>query len=180
MSGQDAIDVPVHNGFGQAEGDGADGGRGVVSDAFEGADAVIGLRESTECDDLPGGCMQVSGAAVITQALPASEHFVFRGFGEVLYSGPFLYELLPIGLALGDAGLLQDDFTEPDGVRVFRPPPGEIAPVCSIPVQDRLREVVIPHYYTHLGYLRRHSVRRGRRSRSYRPTRRRRTIRCSS
>ena len=71
--------------------------------------------------------MQEAGAAVVAEAAPGGEDFVFGGGGEGFDGREFLH---PVGVVFedgGDAGLLQHDFGDPDGVGVAGATPGEIA-----------------------------------------------------
>ena len=141
MTGQDAVYVAVHDGGGNAEGDRSDGGGRVVADTLEGADPIQGIREGAGLRDLFRGGVQVAGAAVVTEALPEPQDLVFRGCGKALHVRETVHETLPIGASLCNAGLLQDDFAEPDGIRVSGPPPGQVTAVIPVPVEDRFSEM---------------------------------------
>ena len=138
ITGQDAVDVAVYHGGGEAEADGADGGGCVVSNALEGADAFQRVRKSTQRYDLFGGLVQVAGAGVVAQAFPEAEHLVFGGIGQILDGGKVLHETVPVGRSLGNTGLLEDDFTEPDGIWVAGTAPGEVPAVFCVPIQNPL------------------------------------------
>jgi hypothetical protein len=106
IPGEHPIDIPVHHGGWQTEGDGADGRCGIISHALQGADTVQRIREAPGGGNLFGGGVQVPGPAVIAQALPKPQDFVFRSVGQVTDGREALHETLPVGLSLGDAGLL--------------------------------------------------------------------------
>jgi hypothetical protein len=67
--------------------------------------------------------VQIPRAAVVTQALPKLEDIGLGGAREVLYSGIGVQKAVPIADSLLNAGLLHDDFTEPNPIRlgVFSP-----------------------------------------------------------
>ena len=138
MAGQYAVHIAVHNGGGDAEADGSDGCRRIVSHSFEGTDTLQGVRKGAPGDNLPGGRVKVPGAGIVSETLPEAQDFVFAGFGQVLNGREALHETLPIGRPLRDSGLLEDDFAEPDGIRVLRTAPGKIPGVFCIPVQNPL------------------------------------------
>jgi hypothetical protein len=135
---EDALDVAVEHGDGFAEGDGGDGGCGVLADAGEGAEAVGGARElavELALNELRGAVEEM-GAAVVAEAGPEGEHVVFFGLGEGFEGGKAAQEL---GVALddgGDARLLEHDLGEPGGVGVADAAPGELAGVEAIPGEE--------------------------------------------
>ena len=78
-------------------------------------------------DDGLCSLMQEAGAAVVAEAAPGGEDFVFGGGCERFDGRESLH---PVGVVIedgGDAGLLQHDFGDPDGVRIAGATPGEIA-----------------------------------------------------
>ena len=64
--------VSVHGGVGEVEGEGGDGGGGVVAHPFQPADAVVVGREGAAvvADDGLGGGVHIAGAAVVAESLP--------------------------------------------------------------------------------------------------------------
>jgi len=60
--------------------------------------------------------VEVAGAGVVAQALPELEHGLFGGVGQVCDGGESGDEALVVGQALVHAGLLENDFGEPDAV----------------------------------------------------------------
>jgi len=109
VAGEDAIDITIDNGCGQAKGDGADGGSGIVAYAFQRPDALDGIREMPKGDNLTGCEVEVARTAVIAESLPLAEHFVLSGGSEILYRWPSAHETLPVVPALLDLRLLEDD-----------------------------------------------------------------------
>ncbi len=97
-----------------------------------------GLGQLAAMLDDDGFCafMQEAGAAVVAETAPGGEDFVFSGCGE-RFDG---WELLhPVGVVIqdgGDAGLLQHDLGDPDGVGVAGTTPGEIAFVSVEPGEE--------------------------------------------
>ena len=133
IPGQHAVDVAVHDGGRQPECDRADGCRRVVAHALESADAVERVREPAECDNLPRGGVQVAGAAVVAQPLPEPQHRVLGRCRQALHVREGGHETLPVGLPLGDPGLLEDDLAEPDGIGVAGAAPRKVPSVVRVP-----------------------------------------------
>ena len=76
------------------------------------------------------------GAAVVAEAAPEGKHVLLAGSSERLDCGKALEES---GVAVddgGDPGLLEHYFRDPDGVRVGGLPPGKVALVAVIPVEE--------------------------------------------
>ena len=140
MTGQDTVDIPIYHSGGQAEANGAYGGSGVVSYTFEATDALQGVRKGSQGHDLLGGCVQVAGSGIVAQSLPEPQDFVLGGIGQVFYLGKPLHKALPIGFALDYSGLLENNFAEPDRIRIPGTAPGEVSPVLGVPVQDDAAE----------------------------------------
>ena len=63
-------DVAVHCRFPPSESRGGNGGGSVIPDARQGQQARIGIRKASHRYDLLRRLLQVSGPAVIAQALP--------------------------------------------------------------------------------------------------------------
>ena len=145
ITGQDPVHIAVDDGRGQVEGDGADGGSRVIPHPFQRTDAFQRRRKAAEGNDLLGCGMQVPSPAVIAEALPEPQDLVLRGGGQVIHRRETRHEALPVGHALGDARLLEDDFAEPDGVRVPRPAPRQVTPVLPVPAEQGLGKDRIPH-----------------------------------
>ena len=90
--------------------------------------------------------MQVPGAGIVAEPLPEAEHLILGGGGQGLDVGEVFQEPFPVGPSLGHARLLQDDFAQPDRVRIPGPPPREVPAVLGVPAEDGLGE-------DHAGYL---------------------------
>ena len=145
MPCQHAIDIAVDHGGGQAECDGTDGGRCVIAHAFQGADAFQRVGEGALLPDLSGGSKEVPSAAVVAEPFPEPQHLVFRCGSQRRDVGEPGHEAFPVGRSLGDPGLLEDDFAQPDGIGVARPAPGQVAAVDVIPAEDPFGEGGVLH-----------------------------------
>lgn len=135
---QDAVAVAVHRGVGQSEGERADGRRRVVADTFERENlfVVVGELAVVLFDDALCGKMEIPGAAVIAQPLPAFQHLLFVGFGQRFHVRKVLDEVVVVVDSLRHARLLEDDFRNPDFVGVVRFPPGEFPFVLLVPIDE--------------------------------------------
>ena len=133
VAGEDSIDIAINDGSGEAEGDASDGGSGIVAYALEFPDLIEGVREMAEGNDLLGGVVEITGSAVVAQALPLAQHLVFRGGGEGLNGRPTVYKTLPVVPTLLDLRLLEDDLGKPDGVGVAGLPPRQVTTVLTKP-----------------------------------------------
>ena len=136
MPGQHPVHIAVHYRCRQAEANGADGSGGVIPDTFEAADALHSVREAPHGHYLFGGRVQVTGTGIIAQTFPKAQDFIFRGLGQIFNGREALHKALPVSRSLRNPGLLKDDFTEPDGIRIHRTAPGKVPSVGGIPVQD--------------------------------------------
>ncbi len=122
----DALDVAVDDGDGLVVGDGGDGGGGVEADAGEGAELGGGGWEGAGvvADDELGGGVKHSGAAVVAEAAPEGEDGGLGRGGEGVDGGESGEEGAVFVEDGGDAGLLEHDFRDPDGVGVAGGAPG--------------------------------------------------------
>ena len=84
-----------------------------------------------------GSVVEITGSAVVAQALPLAQHLVFRGGGKGLNGRPTVHEALPIVPALLHLCLLEDDLREPDSVGIASPPPRQVTTVLAKPFQKR-------------------------------------------
>ena len=137
-AGEDAENVSVNGGNGQAEGDGSDGSGGIVADAGEGAQKgfVGGHFAAVIADDHLRGLLQVAGAAVIAEAFPKFQELILGGGGKVENGGKGFKEAGVVGLDGFHAGLLEHDFGDPNAVGVAGMPPRQIAGVRRIPAKQ--------------------------------------------
>jgi len=75
-------------------------------------------------DDLLGGLVQVPGARIITQSLPQFQDRIEPGPGQSLDGWETLEKPVIVRLNGIDLRLLEHDFRDPYGVRIFGPSPG--------------------------------------------------------
>ena len=80
--------------------------------------------------------MKVAGSRVIPQSLPEFQDIIFAGSSQVFNLGIGLHEPLPIFPSLCDAGLLKDDFAQPDGIRVLGFAPRQIPTILTKPMDN--------------------------------------------
>ena len=78
-------------------------------------------------DDLLRGAMQVARAAVVAEPGPVSQHRVQPRARQMPHGRESREKATVVGNHGGDARLLQHDFGDPDGVRIARAAPFEIA-----------------------------------------------------
>ena len=135
MAGKDPVHIAIYYGGRQSKANGANGRGGVVSYTLEGRNAFQSGRKCAQSDDLLRGGVQVPGTGIIAQTLPEAHHLVFGCGGQVLNRWETFEETFPVIHALYNPGLLEDNFTEPDGVRVLRAAPGKVPAVARVPVQ---------------------------------------------
>ena len=138
----DALDVAVYDGDGLVVSDGGNGGGGVEPDAGEGAEACGGGGKDAGVvlGDGLGGGVHHAGATVVAEAAPEGEDGGLGRGGEGVDGGEGGEEGLVFVEDGGDAGLLEHDFRDPDGVGVAGGAPGEVAAVEVEPGEERLTE----------------------------------------
>lgn len=145
-SGEDAGDVAIEDGGAGVVGDGGDGTGGVSADPRELQQVgdVVGDVAGVVGDDGFGGGVEVAGAAVVAQALPEGEYFLFVGVGEVLDGGAGGDEAGEVGQDGGDLGLLEHGFADQGVVGVGGlagfGAPGEVAAVDVVPGEEASAE----------------------------------------
>ena len=86
---------------------------------------------------LLGGAVHVAGPRVVAQALPVAQHLGLGGGGQGVHRRVGRQEGFVVGKALGHAGLLENDFGQPNGVGVAGVAPGQVALVARVPGQQR-------------------------------------------
>ena len=139
QAGEDANDVAVEHGEGEAEGEGGDGGGGVGAEAGEGGELGGGGGEGSAvvADEELGGLVELAGAGVVAEAFPEFEHVLEGGGGEGGGVGEAGKKAQEVGDDGVHAGLLEHDFRDPDGVRPARlGAPGQVAGACRKPGQQ--------------------------------------------
>ena len=136
--GVDAQHVSVHHGLRLPERDRGDGAGRVVADALELFQLEIGARHfaSVFLDDGTRCGLQVACAAVIAQSFPQLHESVVRAGCQRPDIGKRLQKARIIVLDRLDARLLKHDLGNPDAVGILRAPPGQIALVRRVPVEQ--------------------------------------------
>ena len=142
-AGDHAEHVAVQHGEGQVERDAADRGGGVIADAGEGADGVIVPRKAAGSGDLLRGAAQIAGARVVAEAAPQGQHVVFGGGGQGGNGGKAFEEALIVRDDGLRAGLLEHDLADPDGVRIARIAPGQIAMAAGVPLEQEAADPAV-------------------------------------
>ena len=132
--------VAVHRRLPTAKGRRGDGAGGVVPDARQFQQALVGIRKAAHLHH--GFCrlLQVPGPAVIAQALPQLHQPVLRGVCQSLHRGEGCEKPGIIAQHRRHTGLLEHDLRHPDGVRILRPPPGQVPGISPEPLQKRPRQ----------------------------------------
>ena len=132
--------VAVYRRLPPGEGRRGDGAGGVVPDARQFQQALVGIRKAAHLRH--GFCrlLQVPGPAVIAQALPQLHQPVLRGVCQSLHRGEGCEKPGIIAQHRRHTGLLEHDLRHPDAVRVLRFPPGQVPGVSPKPRQKRPRQ----------------------------------------
>lgn len=140
------VDVAVDDGVRCVAGDRADGRRRVVAHAFERPHiGVVGRKPaSVKGDDLTCRGVKIPRPAVIAQSLPELQHLVLGCCRQGADVGEPLGEAQVVVRPLCDAGLLEDDLRKPDAVGVAGLPPGQVASVGFVPVDEYVGDPVHP------------------------------------
>ena len=86
--------------------------------------------------DNPRRPVQHARAPVVAKAAPVGQDLVFRCCGQVLKGGKAPQEAVVMVEHGRHPRLLQHDFGNPDGVRIVRTPPGQVAGVFDEPAQQ--------------------------------------------
>lgn len=130
--------VPVHGRHGDAKADRRDRAGGILPHAGQREERRIvgGERSVKAFHHLPRRALEVSRAAVIPEPLPQLHQPVVLRFGEVPHRGQRGEEARPVAAHRLHARLLQHDLADPDGICLRCPPPGQVARVCGIPVEQ--------------------------------------------
>ncbi len=136
--GRDPKPVRLERDHRPIEREGGDGSGDVRSDARERLELGHRVREAAAAleRDRPGRRVEVAGAGVVARTLPDLQDPVERRDGERLDRREGVEEPIVVRRRLGDAGLLEEDFGEPDPVRVAIAPPGERSPVSGEPGEE--------------------------------------------
>ena len=87
-------------------------------------------------DDFLRRRLEVARARIVTEAFPELEHTFGFSKGEFLKSGEGTHPAFPIGDDGSHLRLLQHDFRNPNGVRIARAPPRQVACMAGIPIHQ--------------------------------------------
>ena len=130
--------VAVHRRLPPAKGRRGDGAGGVVPDARQGQQTLVGIREAAHLHHGLRRPLEIPGPAVIAQPLPQLHQAVLRRGGQSLHRGEGLQKAGVIAQHRRHPGLLEHDLRHPDAVRVLRAAPGQVPGILPEPDQKRL------------------------------------------
>ena len=135
---ENALDVAVDDGDGFAEGDGGDGGAGVLADA-----GSVRRASAAACGSEPPRSSTMNWAALCNMRADGSnrgqtsgEHLCFCRQGERDDRGKPAQEAVVVLEDGGDARLLQHDLGDPGPVGIGDAAPRKFAGVSAIPVHQ--------------------------------------------
>jgi hypothetical protein len=94
-------------------------------------------HESTSC------LMEVAGARVVARALPGLQYVLLRSAGKRLDRGKFADETFVVRHGLGDPGLLEEHFGDPNSIRRPVMSPRERSSMAGKPLEKRLHARVV-------------------------------------
>ncbi len=144
-AGEDARDVAVDQRLGKIEREARDRAGGVGPDAVERAKrvGVRGELAAEALDDLARSQVERPRAPVVAEPAPHREHVVDARLGEAPRRRKSRHEALEIGDHRLDPGLLEHDLADPDGVRMARPTPRQIAGNAAEPGDERCGDATV-------------------------------------
>jgi hypothetical protein len=139
---QDASSISLDDRDWPIEGEGSEGVRRIFPDSRKFPDLVSRLWtvSTMSVNDYFSGSMKVSGASVVTEALPGVEDVTFRGARKREEIWEAAEPLFIIRDNRGNLGLLEHYLGDEDGVRIARLAPGKVAAVAAIPAEKRAAE----------------------------------------
>src|SRR5690606_9945925 len=145
---QHALDVAVEDGRAQSHGQAGDGASGGAADVGQLCEFLYVLRKGATIlfDDNFRGLVQIARTAVVAEARPQMQHFVFLGGGKGFDAGQGAHETVEITQYGADLGLLQHDFRDPHTVGRDALLPGQVlAAMKVVPMQDCRAKFVGTH-----------------------------------
>jgi hypothetical protein len=134
--------VGLERGDGLIERDAGDRRRDVRSHAGKALEIPRASRQLAVelLNDAPGGAMEMTGAGVVSGALPDLEHLIFTRRGEFAHVRKSTHESVEVAGRVSDPGLLEEHFRDPDPIRVSVSPPREGATRAGEPREQISRE----------------------------------------
>jgi hypothetical protein len=150
------LDIAVHHRRRPVEGDRGDRGGRVGPDPGQGLQPVhiLGKPPAVIGGHDAGAFQQVARPGVISKPRPFPHHRAVLGRRQVADRRPERAEPFEIAAHRGHGGLLQHDLGQPHPVgigpqpgapRVRSDPPGQVAGVVVVPVEQPLRQVAVRH-----------------------------------
>lgn len=137
-AGEDAGDIPVHDGSREIECEGKDGAGGVFADSREAAQGgeVGGERAAVLGVEGLGEAVEIARPGVISEPLPEREDRLFGCVGKGGDIGKGLHPAHVVGDDGSDLGLLEHEFRDGDRVGIAGAPPGQVAPFAGEPGKE--------------------------------------------
>ncbi len=139
-STENPLDVAIQDRERQAEGDAADGSRGVGADPGELQQCLERPRQLARVlgDDSLRGTMEVPAARVVAEPCPVAHHLLFFRGGERRRIGEASQKSLVVGDHRAGARLLEHDLGDPDCIGIGAAPPGKFALASAEPAAQSL------------------------------------------
>ena len=141
QTGRYAQHVAVHRGLRQSKSRRGNGPGGIVSNARQGPEPLRRTGESAQLRDAPGRFLEISGPAVIAQALPKLHQLLLRRRRQGFHRGERFEKAGVVSHHRRHPRLLEHDLRHPDGVGVLGTPPGKVPGILAVPVQKRLPQL---------------------------------------
>src|SRR5690606_22108758 len=140
---QHAIDVSVDYGPMLIGGERGDRRSGIHPDSGESEERIeVGRENALKISHYHFCRLQhIACPGIVAQALPVPEYLFFRRPCKVANRWVGIQKAMEIGQALLNTRLLQNNFREPDDVRIAAVPPGQVALMPGIPANQLIREI---------------------------------------
>src|SRR5699024_3413650 len=137
QSCHDPEHIPVHSSKQIIEGNALHGSPDIRPDAFE-AEKGIGIvwYRRIICTLHLFHCgMEIAYPVIIAETFPVLQQTSLIRISQSVKIRVISYEFFKIGYNINNLGLLEHDFTEPDVVRIARPPPWQVSFICLVPCE---------------------------------------------
>ena len=140
QAGQYPIDISVDNRIRQTPGKRTDSCRRIFTNSFQPQYFRISMGKFSSIFqyNLLGRSMQMTCPTVISQPLPVSHHLIFTRCRQKRDFRETLHKTVEIFQSLHDPGLLQNNFRNPDPVRILCFPPWQFPLILCIPANQQL------------------------------------------